>query len=138
MRERYGEKPASFQIKYSGREFDVGAESGHAKLSTERAEPVASAKDVNYRVVVLFGSVCCGIDHGASDRLSAIIAEYERKLGRPLEQRRVRWGLEGEVNVCLPLTELTAAEQARFVMQVQAEVKARVHENIPCKGGWLP
>jgi len=28
MKERYGVEPASFQIKYSGREFDVGALSG--------------------------------------------------------------------------------------------------------------
>lgn len=135
MKARYGVEPATFQIKYSGREFDVGAAPDRATPPVAQAKPAAGAEDPNYRVVVIFGSVCCGIDRDAFERLSAIIAARERKLGRPIEQRRIRWGFEGEVNVCFPLTEFTQTEQAELVKQVRAEVKAQVHEDIPCKGG---
>jgi hypothetical protein len=102
----------------------------------------AAAGGPPVRVLIMFGSACCGTDHRASREVSAVIAAQEKKTGRTLAQERVSWGKEGEFNLCLPLTELSDVEQKRFVERIKnalgTSATTRLVQNVPCEGGWTP
>jgi hypothetical protein len=102
--------------------------------------PAAEADTV--RLLISFGSQCCGTDHQALEEVSKAVSALERQTGRSLAQERISWGKEGEFNLCLPLTELDVAGQRLFVARIKtALVKSKltqVLENAPCAAAWPP
>src|SRR5881275_2084105 len=65
----------------------------------------AYAGDEPYRVVIKFGSLCCGPDATAVDRVASLMKGHESETGRLLKKRWVVWGLEGDMSLCLRLED---------------------------------
>lgn len=94
--------------------------------------PSSPKAGVKYLVVVSFGSECCGPDRKAEDALDAVVARYPRPA---LGHARGHWGKEGERDDCFTLAGLSAADRARFVADVRANVAGKltkVAENASC------
>ena len=92
------------------------------------------------RLVVKFGSVCCGIDSGAYEDVRALVREREAAAGFKLPARILHWGKEGEVTLCYALRRLRPSDQVRLINEIRA-VKAergemKVEENAPCAERW--
>ena len=102
--------------------------------ATEEAESSAAPQGATrYRVVVSFGSECCGTDRKALEALERVVARYPRAA---LGHTRGHWGKEGELDECFSLEGLSDAERARFVGEVRASVSGKltsVGENAPCR-----
>jgi uncharacterized protein YihD (DUF1040 family) len=109
-------------------------------LSLSMVSSAGFTEDINYRVVIRFGSVCCGTHSIASDYIYVVIAEREKLIGKTLEQEKVHWGKEGEYNLCMMLHELTADEQEKFVGQLELATTrpgtVQVDGNVPCESVW--
>jgi hypothetical protein len=91
------------------------------------------------RLIVKFGSVCCGPDGNALSRLMETVDAYERRIGRGLARQTVPWGIEGDFTICFRLDELDATMQGVFVRDVKGALRsgsAKVEENMPCRPGW--
>lgn len=76
-----------------------------------------------YRLIISFGSECCGIDQKAEKEIGEIIAKYEKKNNVKLERKTVRWGKEGERDFCYLLGELSKGEQWRLIAEINAVAK---------------
>lgn len=103
------------------------------KPATTTIEPVTPAKAENpVRLGVSFFSQGEGIDHVAKDAFEKFLTGYPKKIA----YEPMHWGREGEVDYCLGLTELSAAEQADLVKQAYVILgrSPRVHikENTVC------
>jgi len=99
-----------------------------------------TAEEETYRVVIKFGSVCCGIDMDLKDRISRLLSERGERTGKPLDRHMVSWGEEGEFNLCLKLDELSVSEQKELTERLQLMIGkselVKLEENIICKAGW--
>jgi hypothetical protein len=87
---------------------------------------------MRYRVVVSFGSECCGTDEKGRRSLEKVVGGYPIKA---LGEVRGHWGKEGEYDVCFTLDGLSVADRARFVAQVKTAVSRKlvaVEENATC------
>ena len=93
-----------------------------------------------YRVVIKFGSVCCGINFDLKDRVFQLLSERDEQKGIFLDRDMVYWGEEGEFNLCLKLSELSVSEQKELTERLQLMIGAsdlvKLEENIICKAGW--
>ena len=100
----------------------------------------AFAAGESYRVVIKFGSVCCGPDLKAMDRVREVIVSESQRAGRALGEKKVHWGHEGESNLCLSLQGLDAGRQAEIVGRLKAAVEkgntVKLVENAACREGW--
>ena len=96
-------------------------------------------KEQTPRLVVSFFSICCGIDDKAKEKLDVFIKRYEKTTGKQLTKTAVRWGREGEIDYCLPLSELSRREQKRFISKVRVLLKrsklVHINENVACQSG---
>ncbi len=105
-------------------------------------EPRSALTTVNpNRLIVRFGSICCGTDENAVTQIAEIISKYERQITKPIVSQKVHWGFEGEFTLCFTLTELSAPMQDAFVSDVRTTVtssRVKIEENIGsgCSGGW--
>jgi len=101
------------------------------------AHAQTKAKARNPRLVVSFYSICCGIDHEAQERLDKFIRQYEKTKRRQLAKTTVNWGREGEVDYCLPLSEISARDQRSFIAKVRTLLKSsklvHIEENVACR-----
>ena len=99
-----------------------------------------AAEEDSYRVIIKFGSVCCGIDVNAMEHISEILSQYENKLGTSFEKHMIYWGEEGEVNMCLRPNGISAAEQDRLIERLRAAIRdpglVKLEENAICTEGW--
>lgn len=97
--------------------------------------------EIPHRLIIRFGSICCGTDMQAHKQLSGIIAKYEQKIGKSIVAKRINWGKEGEFTLCFTLTELgvpTETIQQSFVNDVRAAIRSnlvRIEEDVACKVG---
>jgi len=93
-----------------------------------------------YRIVVRFGSVCCGIDREVYDKVMRLIADREQQIGKTIAVEKVYWGKEGEFNLCMALDELPEARRFVFVHKVKDITDnvptVKVDENSPCTASW--
>jgi len=93
-----------------------------------------------HRVIVKFGSICCGPDFSAMNRVSEVVTNHEQTSGRPIKKTWVPWGMEGDTTLCLGLEEYSASEQADLIGHVrkalEKSVGTKLEENVPCRGGW--
>ncbi len=91
------------------------------------------------RLVVSFYSICCGIDHEAKEKLDGFIKQYEKSKGKQLTKTATSWGREGEIDYCLPLSELSSREQKRFISKVRVLLKksklVHINEKATCQSG---
>ena len=101
---------------------------------------VYAVEQETYRVILKFGSVCCGIDMAVHDRLSRILSEYEKETSVSLDRHTVYWGEEGEFNLCLRLGALSAKEQETLTERLRSAIAGnelvKLEENTLCKEGW--
>ena len=101
---------------------------------------VHAVEQETYRVILKFGSVCCGIDMALHEHISRILSEYERESNVSLDRHMVYWGEEGEFNLCLRLGELSATEQEtlteRLRLAIGGNELVKLEENALCKEGW--
>ena len=104
------------------------------------AAPAAPAQEATYRVVIRFGSACCGPDPKAMDEVRRVIIDQSRALGRPFGEKWVRWGKEGEQNLCLSLYGVEGARQEAIVRRLRAALakseNTRLDENAACPEGY--
>jgi hypothetical protein len=95
------------------------------------------SKPVVYRFIVSFYSIGEGPDYKAHQEFVDFIKNYQLRKNVTIAIDEVPWGREGEVDCCMKLTELTAAEQVDFITSLKAALAdARwVHysENTPCR-----
>ncbi|HWY38937.1 MAG TPA: hypothetical protein VNY73_10285 [Bacteroidia bacterium] len=80
-----------------------------------KAKEEASAKEVQYRLVLSFISKGGGIDYKAHEKIKDFIEKYPKKPAFAVHH----WGREGEVDYCLHLKELSAKEQVTFVEEIK-------------------
>lgn len=85
-----------------------------------------------YDFTVSFFSPGSGIDHTAKDSYDKFLEGYKSKV----EVEQYRWGREGEIDYCLKLSKLSAAEKKEFIDKSKAilEKSDRVNykENAEC------
>lgn len=107
---------------------------GCALLLAAGAAP--AQQDLAYRVVISFGSACCGPDAKAMDEVRRVIIDQSRALGRPFGEKWVRWGKEGEQTLCLSFFGVDAARQERIVRRLRAALEGSqftsLEENAAC------
>ncbi|MBV9959140.1 MAG: hypothetical protein JO360_12005 [Acidobacteria bacterium] len=84
----------------------------------------------NPRLIVSFYSICCGIDLPAKEKLDGFISQYEKRNRKRIAKSTVHWGKEGEVDYCLPLSNLSGKEQRRFISQVRSLLRGSKQVNI--------
>jgi hypothetical protein len=99
-----------------------------------------AAGEDSYRVIIKFGSVCCGIDAHAMEHISETLSQYENKHGVSFEKHMIYWGEEGEVNMCLRLNGISAAEQEKLIERLMTAIRdpglVKLEENAICTEGW--
>lgn len=76
-----------------------------------------------YRLIISFGSECCGIDQKAEKEIGEIIAKHEKKNKVKLERKTIRWGKEGERDFCYLLGELSKDEQIKLIAEIKSVAK---------------
>lgn len=107
------------------------------KPEAKTTAPAVQAEQV-YRFKVSFISKGSGIDTEARRAFLGFLEGYRTKDQQSLRFETSHWGREGETDFCLPLTELTAEEQAAFIVQSKELLKdstlVRFAENSACKG----
>ncbi len=79
-------------------------------------KPAASVPGAPARLVVSFGSICCGTDSAAETRLRAV------PLPSGVTLQHASWGREGESDECFDLSPLSTSERAAFVKRVSAAI----------------
>jgi hypothetical protein len=111
----------------------TGAENGKSNERKKGEVPEPSV----YRFTVSFYSPGNGIDHAVKGKFDTFVGEFGKRHKVKLQHETVTWGREGEVDYCFPLTELKAIDQAAFVKEGLAILKAseRVNtkENTTCR-----
>ena len=94
------------------------------------------AKERNYRLIVSFYSICCGINGKAKEQLDEFISNYEKEKRIGLARETVNWGREGEIDYCFKLSGLPSKERNRVVSKIKALVNGselvRIQENARC------
>jgi len=89
-----------------------------------------------YRLVIAFGSLCCGPDYSAMRRAQEVAEQTAGRIGKPMAMNQVWYQREGETAFCFPLKELRATGQAQFVSRIKAalgkDAIAQVEENEAC------
>jgi hypothetical protein len=93
---------------------------------------------VSNKLIVKFGSECCGIDIEAHKKLFDIIAKYEKVLHAKISFETLFWGKEGERNYCFGLKEMDDSQQAAFIQEVKSisSELVKVEKNVVCSAGW--
>jgi hypothetical protein len=76
----------------------------------------SSAAPAPERFVVSFGSICCGIDVKARQRL------HDIAVPSGVRRRQSSWGKEGEEDECFDLSSLGDADRAAFMVRVRAAI----------------
>src|SRR6185503_10536349 len=71
------------------------------------------AKERNYRLIVSFYSICCGINGEAKEKVDEFVSNYERDKRTRLARETVNWGREGEIDYCFRLSGLGSREENR-------------------------
>lgn len=94
--------------------FVVAVFTHHSKAETSKT---------TYRLIISFGSECCGIDHMAQDEIDKFIAAYEKKKKVKLQRKVVYWGKEGERDYCFTLSEISKKEQANLIAEIKTIAK---------------
>ena len=101
------------------------------------AQGQEQARAQTSRLVVSFYSICCGIDQQAQESFDKFIKRYEKSKRKQLARATVHWGREGEIDYCLPLSELSAKERKSFVSQVRSLLRksklVHIDENVACR-----
>lgn len=102
--------------------------------STMTTDSKTNAVEKTYRVIVSFISIGGGSDSQAYAKLNDIISRTQES-GGMLSKDEIPWGREGEVDVCLPLTELSKQQADALVQQLKKTFEGnnlvQITENSP-------
>lgn len=103
-----------------------------------KADPKDNTRKAGiYRFTVSFYSPGNGIDHAIKAKYDTFVTDFGKRKKVKLEHETVTWGREGEVDYCFFLRELSETDQAAFVKESLALLKAsnRVNtaENTTCR-----
>ncbi|AKU96396.1 hypothetical protein AKJ09_03060 [Labilithrix luteola] len=113
---------------------DAGAAPSSESVATPNAKPDGGA--ATYRLVVSFISLGAGVDSKAKDQVNEVINKWRIAKSVDLKTERVRWGKEGESDVCSGLDELSDADRSKFIGEVRAAVgkndRVVITENASC------
>jgi len=89
-----------------------------------------------YRVIVSFGSPGSGIDAQTVAKLESYIITFDKEANKTIAYETIKYGKEGEVDYCFPLTELSKSKQTEFVNGINNLTKngkiVFVKENAVC------
>lgn len=77
--------------------------------------PATATLSAPERLVVHFGSICCGTDQAAEVRLDSVTDQR-------VKRTRAHWGKEGERDECFDLSALDPLARESFVKRVRAAV----------------
>lgn len=86
---------------------------------------------VGHRLVVVFGSHCCGPNRDAIAGLNRLIDDFEAKYQRVLAREIISWGIEGDHTYCFRLSRLSGADRRKFVSEVHKLAGSKGNS-----GGW--
>jgi hypothetical protein len=96
------------------------------------ADTTTKMNENNYGFVVSFYSPGNGIDAATKDAYDKFLEGYKDKV----EVEQYRWGREGEIDYCLKLSKLSAAEKKDFIAKSRALLeksqKVNISENAAC------
>jgi len=99
--------------------------------------PRVDLPDSMYRVIVSFISIGAGTDGKAMEQLNQIIDQHQKDFGMPVAKEEIRWGREGEVDVCFKLLGQDKKAKDTFVRNLQEAFKGNelvfVEENSVAK-----
>lgn len=99
--------------------------------------PRIDLPDSVYRVIVSFISIGEGTDGKAMEQLNQIIDQHQKDFGMPVAKEEIRWGREGEVDVCFKLLGQDKKAKDTFVRNLQDAFKGNqlvfVEENSVAK-----
>lgn len=114
------------------------ATSAATKTQTEMNDnPRVDLPDSMYRVIVSFISIGAGTDGKALEQLNQIIDQHQKDFGMPVAKEEIRWGREGEVDVCFKLLGQDKKAKDTFVRNLQEAFKGNelvfVEENTIAK-----
>jgi hypothetical protein len=91
------------------------------------------AKETKYRLVIEFISKGAGLDQKAHE---TILKHIEKHPKHP-KFDKFTWGREGEVDYCLHLKELTAAEQKTFVAEIEKMIDDKTMVSVKENFGYV-
>lgn len=99
----------------------------HEELQTE-----------NYDLIISFISIGEGIDYKEEKLVMDAIAERESKMKKEVIKEEVRWGREGEKDICIRLTDFSDKEKTEFIQSIRSSVKNErklitFEENAQCR-----
>lgn len=87
-----------------------------------------------YRLIVSFGSICCGTNKEAEKEIIQTISLYEKEKGVKLHRKKVYWGKEGEFDYCFKLSEISKTEQKKLIAKIKSIAErtkqVEVRENV--------
>ncbi|MBK9250048.1 MAG: hypothetical protein IPM69_18565 [Ignavibacteria bacterium] len=105
--------------------------------SEDKSSEKITLADSIYRFTVSFISIGSGIDHKAREQFTEFIKKYSEKHNVILGFDKSTWGREGEVDYCMKLLELTAAQEFNFIAETKEILKnssrVRYRENSICR-----
>ena len=99
--------------------------------------PRVDLPDSMYRVIVSFISIGEGTDGKAMEQLNQIIDQHQKDFGMPVAKEEIRWGREGEIDVCFKLLGQDKKAKDTFVRNLQEAYKGNqlifIEENTTAK-----
>lgn len=127
-----------FSFPACSKKTTVLKETPVASTTIELPVKMDSTTKVNYRFIVTFYSIGSGTEHDQINRLEKFITDYSLKSGASIAYEKSIWGREGEINYCMQLSEISIADQQKFMASIKEELKSakwvRFSENTPCGG----
>ena len=105
--------------------------------ATDTISTVTEVADTSMRFIVSFYSIGSGIEGNLLSKFKAFTGEYLKDSNQKISYTEVHWGDEGEADFCLPLKELTSAQQLDFITKTRELLQSAkyVHffENKECR-----
>jgi len=103
----------------------------------EQSSPDEPVNDSIYRLYISFFSRASGIDGKVKVAFDAFIVKFESDNKLKIEYETVRWGREGEIDMCFKLDELSKKKQEEFVVKskeiLSKSDRVYVYENAICR-----
>lgn len=109
-----------------------------APAPAENSAPAAAEPaPIVYRFLVSFFSEASGPDNEGMNAFKQWVVNYGNSLKMTIAYDEIKWGREGETEICFLLDKLSAEQQVAFINAANEQLKSakrvNVYENQPCK-----
>jgi len=88
-------------------------------------------------LMVSFYSRGAGINRKAVIELEDFLIEYSRSTNTQIPYKKIAWGKEGEVDFCIPLSNMIKGQREKFLRLVKDILRladtVHLYENRPCR-----